>query len=76
MAEVRSPDSLDRTALRLLLADFLIPCDDAPPCWYRVNSCQNNMLPDGETKALLPSMGDVFALPDKKQTPFYWPLGS
>lgn len=66
MAKVGIDDSSDRADLRLLLADFLISCDDAPPCWYRVNSCQNNMLPDGETKALLPSMGDVFGLPDKK----------
>jgi hypothetical protein len=37
-----------------------------PPCWYRVNSRQNNMLPDGEIKALLPSVADVFGVPDKR----------
>jgi hypothetical protein len=27
------------------------------------------MLPDGETKAFLPSMGDAFALPDNSKNP-------
>jgi hypothetical protein len=61
----------DREELRQLLVDFLFSsCQDAPACWYRVNSRENNMLPDGETKALLPSMGNVFQLPGETVNDF------
>jgi hypothetical protein len=58
-------DNADKIALRLLAAQFFISCEQLHPCWYRVNSRDNNMLPDGVTKALLPSVSDLFGMPDE-----------
>jgi hypothetical protein len=68
MSEARNqaPEDADQVALRLLTAQFFISCEKLPPCWYRVNSRENNMLPDSESKALLPSLADIFGMPDKR----------
>jgi hypothetical protein len=57
-------DDPSPASLRQLISDYLHSCVYLPPCWYRVNSRENNMLPDGETKALLQSLDKVFGLPD------------
>jgi hypothetical protein len=54
----------ERIELRRLLVEYLVSCASASAeaCWYRLDSCSHNFLPDGETKALLPSMSDMFRL--------------
>jgi hypothetical protein len=50
-----------------LTAKFLIACSSTlPPCWYRVNSCANNTLPNSETEAWFPSLAEVFGMSDPK----------
>jgi hypothetical protein len=68
MAEARhgSIDSNDKTALRSLVAEFCQVCETLPPCWYRIDSEQNNFIKDGKTKALLPSLSDLFGMFDKR----------
>jgi hypothetical protein len=62
----QSLEDADEVALRLLTAEFLISCEKLPPCWYRINSRENNMLPDNKSKAWLPSVGDIFGMTDQR----------
>jgi hypothetical protein len=64
----RSAANAEQLALRVLTADFLTSCEKLPPCWYRVDSRQNNVLADGKTNALLPSVADLFGMTDERAT--------
>jgi hypothetical protein len=63
---LRSLNNADKVALRLLAAQFFISCERLSPCWYRINSRDNNYLSCGNIKAPLPSISDLFGISDER----------